>query len=352
MGWTIISVLPLNITAVSTSTLKAAINSPNLINLINYTGGLTPFTYSISPTLPDPLAIDSTTGYVTGIPTASADTATYTVTLSDSAHQTTATTIRFAVGVGPGEVSYTTPGTYTFTVPEGVTSISVVTVGGGGGGQQSGGEVSATSGGSSTVSRGSTMLVGAAGGAGANNGSAGGAVLVGTGFRGGAGVRNGGAYGGAGGGAGGYTAVGGDGSGIVFDGGAGGGGGVGLYGGTVGGAGGSYGGGGAGGSGGSAGSNGGGPRGGGPGPGGTYGGGGGATGYHSYGDASAGGGGGLAYANSIPVSPGELLTVVAGAGGTGGYVIGSYYGLYGAPGGKGAVRIIWGDGRSFPSNAS
>ena len=128
-------ILPISISPISTSTLKAAINSPNSIKLVNYNGGLPPFTYSISPTLPDPLTIDSTTGYVTGTLTYSLDTATYTVTLTDLARQTTATTVDFSVGLGPGEVSYTTPGTYTFTVPEGVTSISVVTVGGGGGGQ-------------------------------------------------------------------------------------------------------------------------------------------------------------------------------------------------------------------------
>ena len=336
MGWTIISVLPLNITAVSTSTLKAAINSPNLINLINYTGGLTPFTYSISPTLPDPLAIDSTTGYVTGIPTASADTATYTVTLSDSAHQTTATTIRFAVGVGPGEVSYTTPGTYTFTVPEGVTSISVVTVAGGGGGViASSGYVTQapTDGGDSTVNRNTTVLVGASGGKHGNNGRSGGAVLVGTGFSGGAGVNSSGRYGGAGGGAGGYTAVGGDGSGTAFDGIGGGGGGVGLYGGTVGGA---------GGSGGSNGSG---------GTGGEYGGGGGGSGA-GIGNCSGGGGGALAYSNGIPVTPGESLTVIVGAAGK--QELRNYIGYIGGggPGAKGAVRIIWGDSRSFPSNAS
>jgi hypothetical protein len=54
----------------------------------------------------------------------------------------------------------------------------------------------------------------------------------------------------------------------------------------------------------------------------------------------------------MPVTPGEVLTVIVGAAGKQelrnyiGYIVG------GQPGAKGAVRIIWGYGRSFPSNAS
>ena len=69
-----------------------------------------------------------------------------------------------------------------------------------------------------------------------------------------------------------------------------------------------------------------------------YGGGGGAklqTGSRS------GAGGALAYANNIQVVPGTTYNLCVGAGGTGGTDIGN--------GGDGAVRIIWGANRSFPS---
>jgi hypothetical protein len=39
---------------------------------------------------------------------------------------------------GPGQSAYTTAGTFTFVVPQGITSISVVAVGGGGGGARGG----------------------------------------------------------------------------------------------------------------------------------------------------------------------------------------------------------------------
>jgi hypothetical protein len=40
---------------------------------------------------------------------------------------------------GPGESLYTTPGTYSWTAPQGITNISVLCVGGGGGGGSAGG---------------------------------------------------------------------------------------------------------------------------------------------------------------------------------------------------------------------
>lgn len=55
--------------------------------------------------------------------------------------------------------------------------------------------------------------------------------------------------------------------------------------------------------------------------------------------AGGGGGGGLSYTNNLTVTPGTGYTVVVGAGGTGGYQAGA----------RGAVRIIWGAGRAFPS---
>ena len=92
--------------------------------------------------------------------------------------------------------------------------------------------------------------------------------------------------------------------------------------------------------------------------GGGYGGGGAGGGYASkpgvtpfHAPFGGGGGGGLGWKNAYPVTPGNPYTVVVGNGGG----IGSGpYGQSGggtpaASGGAGAVRIIWGTGRSYPS---
>ena len=57
-----------------------------------------------------------------------------------------------------------------------------------------------------------------------------------------------------------------------------------------------------------------------------------------------GGGGGLAYRNSISVTPGASYTVVVGAGGS------TTVGGRTSKGGDGAVRLLWGGLRGFPSN--
>eukprot|EP00047_Mylnosiga_fluctuans_P024645 m.166012 g.166012 ORF g.166012 m.166012 type:complete len:97 (-) comp9897_c1_seq16:77-367(-) len=61
-----------------------------------------------------------------------------------------------------------------------------------------------------------------------------------------------------------------------------------------------------------------------------------------------GGGGGLGWKNNIPVVPGQSYTVVVGAGGSGAGYSGNNCGG-GGGGASGAVRIIWGPGRAFPS---
>lgn len=226
-----------------------------------------------------------------------------------------------------GQQAYTTAGTYTFTVPAGVTSICVVCVGGGGGGYASGsGVYTGSNGGNSTFN---STTCGAGGGGkspAAQQPGVGGSVLNGTGVAGANGLVNPDAwfYGGGGGGAGtlaGSAAP--NGAGRLWNGGGG-------YGASIT----------------STGSNAGAPGTDSPysGPsvslGGSYGGGGGGGR-----DGPGGGGGAISYVNNISVTPGQNYTVVVGDGGspqgsadrTGGY------------GGPGAVRIIWGPGRSFPS---
>ncbi len=48
------------------------------------TGGTTPFAYTISPTLPAGVALDASTGAITGTPTVTSNTTTYTVTITDA----------------------------------------------------------------------------------------------------------------------------------------------------------------------------------------------------------------------------------------------------------------------------
>lgn len=259
--------------------------------------------------------------------------------------------------LGVGQSVFTTPGTFTFTVPPGTTSISAVCIGGGGGGGNdtnpdeagSGGGGGALAyqtsiavtpfenltvvvgagggadndGGDSYIQRGGTNLVRAGGGGGGqspdngNAGGTGGTVISGTGGAGGNGgaTADGNTQGAGGGGAGGYSAAGGTGqdgdttpaatAGAGGGGGGGGqnagGGGVGILGAGGNGAAGTSGVGGGAGSGGTAGSN-----------SGTLNGAGGAY----------GGGGAGAAGNDTPGN---------GAGG--------------------AVRIIWGTGRSYPSTS-
>lgn len=268
-----------------------------------------------------------------------------------------------------GQQAYTTAGTYSWTAPQGVTSVCVVCVGGGGGGSRNTSADVAGNGGDSYFIDTSTV----AGFGGTRGGPTSGTQgqINATYGRGGGYVGDGGGNGGyslngsnpfyGGGGAGGYTGNGGNGgdgngSGIITvaggngSGGGGGGGawasggGVGILGqgsngigsptGTAGGVGQPTGG-----------------SGGGSGVqypngnnatgfvGGAYGGGGAGT-YEI-----SGGGGGLGWKNNIPVTPGQSYTVVVGAGGTRDPGAPAFCGA----GGSGAVRIIWGADRAFPS---
>lgn len=258
-----------------------------------------------------------------------------------------------------GQASYTSPGTYSWTAPEGVISVSVVCIGGGAGQKTYGWSNAAGGGGGGLgwknaipVTPGQTYTV-VVGGGGSSDTAGGDSYFINTStVRGGGGGQdgtnyntggtyigdgggNGGTGGtvntdfaaGGGGGAGGYTGAGGDGGlgnryyaytsgGAGTGGSAGGGGGSAYYGGGAGGGTGINGqgtngtsgaGGGSGGGGGSA---------------GTAGGGGGGDGSAGSGGAYGGGAGGKAYNSGGP-------TTGVGAGG--------------------AVKIIWGAGRAFPS---
>lgn len=277
---------------------------------------------------------------ITGLINGDAYTATVVAINSYGPSSSSVTSNSAVPAIVQGQQEFTTAGTYSWVVPDGVTSVSIVAVGGGGGSWNNGGTTSSA--GDSYFS--STAVV--KGGAGSNGGGPGsggsGGTITGTG-----GGSGGDSSGYGGGGAGGYSGSGGTGgsSGNNY---------LGTSGSGGGGGGGGYGGGGGVGILGQ-GSNGvganqadtatGGSGGGNAGlynaqkptvTGGLYGGGG--TGWG--GSGGGGGGGGLGYRNNYAVVPGTSYTVVVGAGGVGTYSIGA----------KGAVRIIWpGATRQFPS---
>lgn len=264
-----------------------------------------------------------------------------------------------------GGILYTTPGTYTFTVPEGIYALTILCVGGGGasatdsgsgnaGGTSSfggsicianggGGGTQSSAGAGGTISGSSGDIGGGNGGGGGYNGSGngGGGGAGGYAGNGGAGSASGsGNSGSGGGGGGGGSWSGTTPSGSSGDGGAGGGG-IGVYGQGANGAGGgalfsnSGGQGGSGGDSGTTGTAGTFPWNGSNG--GKFGGGGGANQFSSSG---GGGGGGTRFINNYPVFPRQTYTVVVGAGGSA---------PSGGAGGNGAVRVIWGLNRRFPS---
>ena len=344
-------------------------------------------TYSIiSGSLPSGLSLSSS-GLISGTPTTGGS-STFTVRASDA---NTSVDRSFTISVTVyGATRYQTPGTYTFTVPAGVTSVSVVAVGGGQGGGGAGNTSSSVTGGggaggglsygnvSVTPGQAITVTVGAGGAGGSGysqSGQAGGtssfgSFIVAGGGSGSTSIGANGTFGGSGtGGTSGGTSrlgggIGGQGGKYASGDAGGGGGGAGGYSGN----------GGAGGDGG--------PDGGSTGPaqagsGGAGGGGaggpggndqagsaGGGVGLFGLGSNGSAGGGGATFVNSSTTNGGggggsggsaggsnNLNTAGAGGlfGGGGGGGNGNVDTDSGGAGGGGAVRIIWGQGREFPS---
>ena len=359
------------------STLNTTITTANVANG-------TELWWSLSGTNID--ANDFSSGSLTGSGTISSNTFSFSHTLandvategdetiyiklySDSSRSTQVGSTK-AVGITDtsqapvtGQTAYTSPGSYTFTVPSGVTSISMVAIGGGGNGGSnygSGGgggglgyknNYSVTAGQQLSVLVGyneensyvvnTSTLKGGSGGRGgtgtaANTGGSGGGYTGDGGGTGGAGGDNAGSAGAGGGGAAGYSGNGGRGGDYNAAGSAGAGGGAGGGGGTNG----SYFHSGSGGGGtGLVGE-------------GTSGGGGNV--YYGGGNGSAGGGDGgsladLGNSGQMANEPGRNGGQYGGGAGGGGRSSGNQA-LAGGTGKHGAVRIIWpGNARQFPS---
>jgi prepilin-type N-terminal cleavage/methylation domain-containing protein len=270
--------------------------------------------------------------------------------VAGGAGATTSVVIGYSAPAASAGVLYRTPGSYTFTVPAGVVSVSVLcigaggmgghtanAVGGGGGGLAYVNNISVTPGSTHSVVVGAQLSYGTAGQSGAStfgstlcgasggwnvggvgtSNAAGGSPIVGTGGNGGTAIGNGsGMDGGGGGGAGGYSGNGGNGS-------------MGAGSATAG----------------------------------SGGGGGGGSGGQNGGGGGMGGGGVGVYgvgANGAAGTLGSYATQVGkgGSGGVDGNSSTGHGGLYGGgtggghsgAGAGGAVRIIWpGDSRTFPS---
>ncbi|MFZ8455699.1 Ig domain-containing protein, partial [Staphylococcus aureus] len=77
-----------------TVTINTAVSS---FTPVTGSGGTTPLTYGISPTLPAGLSFNTSTGAITGTPTAISAAATYTVTVSDANTASASNTFSLAV---------------------------------------------------------------------------------------------------------------------------------------------------------------------------------------------------------------------------------------------------------------
>ncbi|RZJ67917.1 MAG: T9SS type A sorting domain-containing protein [Flavobacterium sp.] len=93
-------------------------NSPNTFTVGTAIGNLNPTVfgtvtlYSVSPALPAGLNLNTTTGVISGTPTAVTATATYTVTATNSGGSVSFGVIITVNGIAPSALSYTSPNTY------------------------------------------------------------------------------------------------------------------------------------------------------------------------------------------------------------------------------------------------
>ncbi|MBD0725879.1 hypothetical protein B6A10_11875, partial [Flavobacterium sp. L1I52] len=81
--------------------------------LIPTVSGGTVVTYSVSPALPAGLSLNTTTGVISGTPTAIAAAANYTVTATNTGGSTTATVSITINDIAPSALSYSTPNVFT-----------------------------------------------------------------------------------------------------------------------------------------------------------------------------------------------------------------------------------------------
>ena len=93
------------LTIVTTSLPDGLIGQP-YATTVGGSGGITPYTWSVTPSLPTNLLFDQTTGVITGTPTAQGTTS-HTFTLQDSSSpvQTVQTTLSLTINTAPAVLS-------------------------------------------------------------------------------------------------------------------------------------------------------------------------------------------------------------------------------------------------------
>ena len=91
--------------------------------------GGTVTSWSVSPTLPAGLSIDSTTGAISGTPSVVSSSATYTVTASNTGGSDTATLTIVVNDIAPSSITYS-PNSFTLTKGTAMTTVTPTTTGG------------------------------------------------------------------------------------------------------------------------------------------------------------------------------------------------------------------------------
>jgi hypothetical protein len=133
MNHLLASILPLTASITGEAvTNNIVAGSQQTLTAQGYTGAVS---YTISPALPTGLAMSTSTGLISGTPTGQYAAA-HTITGTDAsgAQAFQVVNINFTAPPPQGQTLYSSPGTYTFTVPARVATLSAVSIGGGGGG--------------------------------------------------------------------------------------------------------------------------------------------------------------------------------------------------------------------------
>lgn len=130
---------PLLTSIANTAAVNGAMGTNLSVIPVSGSGGVLPYSYSINPAIPIELSFSSSTGTISGTPMNGFPITTMTIIVTDAVGQTSSNDFSLFIEFTaiPSQIAFTWPGTYNWTVPEGVTSISVLMVTPGGSPQAS-----------------------------------------------------------------------------------------------------------------------------------------------------------------------------------------------------------------------